>query len=149
MGLQPTTTGSQSWYLSQELKHLATIRRRYYPLAARTSARGDKPSSTEIEPTGAIEDSFARLDDTRFNLVVVAQSAPAAEATLGLGDLLRIHAIPDEAANNDELARAGIPRPSFYLLRPDGHVGLCGARLEAGAVGRYFAERLTLVSGER
>ena len=26
-----------------------------------------------------------------------------------------------------------IPRPSFYLVRPDGHVGLCGARFDADA----------------
>jgi hypothetical protein len=42
------------------------------------------------------------------------------------------------------LARAQIPRPSFYLLRPDGHVGLCGARLDAAELQRYLSERLHL-----
>ena len=52
--------------------------------------------------------------------------------------------IPADPVNDAELARAQIPRPSFYLLRPDGHVGLCGARLDAAAVKRYVSERLHL-----
>jgi hypothetical protein len=35
---------------------------------------------------------------------------------------------------------------SFYLLRPDGHVGLCGERLEPAALARYFSERVSLRS---
>ncbi len=62
----------------------------------------------------------------------------------GLGDLLRIHAVPGDPVNDRELARAQIPRPSFYLLRPDGHVGLAGIRLEAAAATRYVSERLKL-----
>ena len=50
--------------------------------------------------------------------------------------------LPADPANDAELARAHIPQPSFYLLRPDGHVGLCGARLEPGAVTRYLSDRL-------
>jgi 2-polyprenyl-6-methoxyphenol hydroxylase-like FAD-dependent oxidoreductase len=92
---------------------------------------------------GAIEESFQKLDDIRFNLLVIGQPAPPEEA-LQLGDLLRIHAIPADPVNDAELARAQIPQPSFYLLRPDGHVGLCGARLEAEAVKRYVSERLRL-----
>jgi hypothetical protein len=37
-----------------------------------------------------------------------------------------------------------IPRPAFYLLRPDGYVGLAGSRLEVAAVTRYVSERLDL-----
>ena len=48
-----------------------------------------------------------------------------------------------------ELARAQIPRPSFYLLRPDGHVGLGGTRLEPAAVARYVGERVKLGSAAR
>ena len=66
----------------------------------------------------------------------------------GLGELLRVHAIPDDPANDAELARAQIPRPSFYLLRPDGHVGLCGARLDAATVTRYVSARLRLDGGD-
>ncbi|TMG72723.1 MAG: hypothetical protein E6H75_14925, partial [Betaproteobacteria bacterium] len=78
---------------------------------------------------GPVEDLFQKLDDTRYNLIVIGQPAPSGEA-LGLGDRLRIHAIPDDPHNAQELARVRIPGPAFYLLRPDGHVGLAGTRLE-------------------
>ena len=96
---------------------------------------------------GSVEDLFEKLDDTQFNLIVIGQPSPR-KGALDLGDLLRIHAPPADPFNDAELARKRIPRPSFYLLRPDGHVGLCGARLEAGAVERYVSARLRLgVSG--
>jgi 2-polyprenyl-6-methoxyphenol hydroxylase-like FAD-dependent oxidoreductase len=93
----------------------------------------------KLRPGGPVEDLFQRLDDTRFNLLVMGQPAPA--AVPGLGDLLSVHAIPDDAANSVELGRVGITGPAFYLLRPDGHAGLAGARLDINAVKRYFAER--------
>jgi 2-polyprenyl-6-methoxyphenol hydroxylase-like FAD-dependent oxidoreductase len=92
----------------------------------------------------APEDLFDALDDTRFNLIVVGQPAP--KALPELGDLLRVLGVPDDPGNDRALARADIPRPSFYLLRPDGHVGLAGARYDAGAVGRYVAARIGLRS---
>ena len=61
-----------------------------------------------------------------------------------MGGLVRVHVVPADPLNDAELARAGIPQPSFYLLRPDGHVGLCGGRLEAEAVRRYLGENLRL-----
>ena len=54
------------------------------------------------------------------------------------------HPVPDEPINDRELVRARIPKPSFYLLRPDGHVGLAGTRLEDSVLTRYLAERLGL-----
>ncbi|WP_119421206.1 FAD-dependent oxidoreductase [Desertibaculum subflavum] len=88
---------------------------------------------------GAAEDSFRRLDDLRFHLLAFGQPAPEADA-LGLGDLLAVHAVPETEANRSALARAGMPPPCFYLLRPDGHVALCGARLSTEELRRYFAE---------
>src|SRR3989441_450251 len=70
---------------------------------------------------GPVEDLFQKLDDTRYSLIVTGQPAPPGEA-LGLGDRLRIHAIPDDPHNAQELARVRIPGPAFYLLPPDGHV---------------------------
>ena len=58
------------------------------------------------------------------------------------GDLLTTHAVPDDAANEAALARAKIALPSFYLIRPDGYVGLCGSTLDAESVESYFAETL-------
>ena len=100
----------------------------------------------KLRADGPVEDLFEKLDDTRLNLIVVGQPPPP-EGALNLGDLPRVHAIPADPVNEAELARAQIPRPSFYLLRPDGHVGLCGVRLEAAAIARYVAERLRLGEG--
>src|SRR5882724_3310732 len=97
----------------------------------------------KFRPDGAIEDSFQQLDDTRFQLLLFGQLSPPAGA-LDPGDLLRLHVIPADPVNDAELARAQIPQPSFYLLRPDGHVGLCGARLEIAAIEHYLSERLHL-----
>ncbi len=101
----------------------------------------------KLQANGAVEDLFQKLDDTRFNLIVTGQPAPSGEA-LGLGELLRIHVIPDEAHNAQELARAQISGPAFYLLRPDGHVGLAGTRLDAEAVNAYLAERQMRLDGK-
>jgi 2-polyprenyl-6-methoxyphenol hydroxylase-like FAD-dependent oxidoreductase len=91
----------------------------------------------KLSPNGLVEDFFEQLDDTRFTLVLIGQSIPPGGMP-HLGDLLRTYEVPDDLANDRELARAHIPRPAFYLLRPDGHVGLAGARLEAQAVTRYL-----------
>jgi 2-polyprenyl-6-methoxyphenol hydroxylase-like FAD-dependent oxidoreductase len=129
---------------------------------------GDAPQAGDRFPwlrlkltsNGPTEDLFARLDDTRFNLIVIGQpslganSTPPAGPSLparrslaadapGLNGLLLTHQIPDDPVNDRELKRARIPKPSFYLLRPDGHVGLAGTHLEPASLERYFAERLS------
>jgi 2-polyprenyl-6-methoxyphenol hydroxylase-like FAD-dependent oxidoreductase len=90
---------------------------------------------------GATEDAFAKLDDTRFNLLVIGQPVPDA---LPLGHLLQVHAIPAEGANLTALADARIAIPSFYLIRPDGHIALCGTHLDTAALERYVTERLRI-----
>jgi len=92
---------------------------------------------------GPVEDLFSKLDDTRFNLLVIGQSSVPQDFP-GVSDLVRIHHIPGGDTNDQELARAGVPQPSCYLLRSDGHVGLAGSRVEPSAVNRYLVERLGL-----
>jgi 2-polyprenyl-6-methoxyphenol hydroxylase-like FAD-dependent oxidoreductase len=130
------------------------IRYRSGPLAKslerlpdRAPQAGDRFPWLQLKFTGdgAVEDSFARLDDTTFHLIVFGQPLPPT-GTFDPGGLLQVHAIPFDPANQRELARVEIPELSFYLLRPDGHVGLCGARLDAAAVRRYLAESLHLVT---
>jgi 2-polyprenyl-6-methoxyphenol hydroxylase-like FAD-dependent oxidoreductase len=91
----------------------------------------------KFQAGGAVEDVFGRLDDTQFNLLVIGQPAP--EGMTAAGALLRVHVIPADPGNDADLARAAIAGPAFFLLRPDGHVGLAGARLEPGAVEGYLA----------
>jgi FAD binding domain-containing protein len=86
----------------------------------------------------ASEDVFERLDDTKFNLIVVGQPAPDAES-FGLGDLLQVHSVAAVEENARALETASVATPSYYLLRPDGHVGLAGTRLEIDAVKKWIA----------
>jgi 2-polyprenyl-6-methoxyphenol hydroxylase-like FAD-dependent oxidoreductase len=96
-----------------------------------------------LAPGGAPQDLHARLDDTRFHLLLVGQPAPAGLPP-ALDDLLAVHVVPDEPANACALARAGIGSPSAWLLRPDGHVGLAAARLDTDALLAYLAGSLAL-----
>jgi len=100
-----------------------------------------------LREDGSVEDLFEKVDDTRFALILIAQPPPPDSAPR-FGDRLRVYAVPADPANAAELARARIPSPSFYLLRPDGHVGLCGARLDPDAVERYLAEDVGLRPGK-
>jgi 2-polyprenyl-6-methoxyphenol hydroxylase-like FAD-dependent oxidoreductase len=90
-----------------------------------------------FQANGPAEDLFQKLDDTCFNLVVFGQPAAGISAPAGL---LRTVVIPGDIANDSELARAGISGPCFYLLRPDGHVGLAGTRFDAAVVNRYLSD---------
>lgn len=92
----------------------------------------------QLHADGAAQDLFQQLDDTRFNLLVFGQS-PAEPESLSQGGLMKLLVVPDSPANLAELTRAGLPQPSFYLLRPDGHVGLCGLLLDARDVAAYLS----------
>ena len=87
------------------------------------------------------EDLFARLDDTRFTLIMIAQPSPPAHLP-EFTSLIHVLQIPEDPINDREFVRVGIPKPSFFLLRPDGHIGLAGVYLQAAALTRYFAQRL-------
>ena len=95
----------------------------------------------KLQRDGPVEDLFAQLDDTRFNLLLFNQSSAPGQLP-ELGDRLRVHPVPSDPVNDKELARQQIPQPSFYLLRPDGHVGLAGVHFDADAASRYLSERL-------
>ena len=94
-----------------------------------------------LQRNGPVEDLFAKLDDTRFNLLLIGQPSSSVELP-GFHDRLRVLALPSDSANDKEFARQRIPQPSFYLLRPDGHVGLAGTHLDVAAASRYVSERL-------
>ena len=95
--------------------------------ARRRPAIAFRGCASSSNTDGAATDLYRELDDTRFNLLVIGQAAPS----VSLGDLVKMHVVAQDPANTAELARVGIGGPSFYLLRPDGHVGLCGASFDA------------------
>jgi 2-polyprenyl-6-methoxyphenol hydroxylase-like FAD-dependent oxidoreductase len=96
----------------------------------------------KLSENGPVEDLYRAVGDTHFNLLVFGQEASADSGTKGFGDLVRVHAIPGIAGNNEQLAGAGISQPSFYLLRPDGHVGICGPGFDSSAIRRYLVSRV-------
>jgi hypothetical protein len=97
--------------------------------------------NVRIGSDDAARDLYRELDDTRFNLLVIGQAAPS--SMMRDNDLLRVHFLP-LGANEAEFARVGIRGASFYLLRPDGHVGLCGAGFDGAAITKYLADRVHL-----
>jgi 2-polyprenyl-6-methoxyphenol hydroxylase-like FAD-dependent oxidoreductase len=99
----------------------------------------------QLEAGGTVEDLFQTLDDTRCNLLVFGQAAPPLPEMDGL---LKVHVVPITAGNEAEQARAHVPRSAFFLLRPDGHIGLCGRVVEPRAVRRYFTENLAVLEDE-
>ena len=86
------------------------------------------------------EDVFARLDDTRINLILIGQQPPSDLPTLD--GLLSVHEVASDSGNDTELARAHIPNPSFYLLRPDLYIGLAGRKFDPNILTKYLSERL-------
>jgi 2-polyprenyl-6-methoxyphenol hydroxylase-like FAD-dependent oxidoreductase len=95
--------------------------------------------SLQLRPDGPDDDLYQALDDLSFHLLIFGQPAPAGLAT---DALLQVHAVPDDKVNDKALAARQIPKPSFYLLRPDGYIGLCGATIEAGVIRQYLTETM-------
>jgi 2-polyprenyl-6-methoxyphenol hydroxylase-like FAD-dependent oxidoreductase len=101
--------------------------------------------TVRLSGDGPVEDLFEKLDDTRFNLIVIGQPAESASASSVAGSL-RVHVVPASADNEAALARVHLTGPAFYLLRPDGHVGLAGTRLDWDAVNTYLASNVRVAT---
>ena len=124
--------------LSQE--RAVAIAGRVCPTARRRPAIASRGCGSSCDAGRPGRGSVREVRRSRLRPVRVRPTLPAEQAAFGA--LVRVHAIPADPANDAELARAGIPQPSFYLVRPDGHVGLCGGRFDADAVRRYLSEAL-------
>jgi cytochrome c5 len=85
-------------------------------------------------------DLFERLDDTRFNLIVFGQSLPQPAAFPGI-ESCAVHAVVDDPENGEVLRRAGLPKPTYFIVRPDAYIALAGGRIETRDIERYFAGR--------
>jgi 2-polyprenyl-6-methoxyphenol hydroxylase-like FAD-dependent oxidoreductase len=91
----------------------------------------------KFHPQGPREDLFQKLDDTRFNLLMIGQAASLA-ASLQFGDMLQVHVVPPDIENKAALAAASVSSPSYYLLRPDGHIGLAGIVFREAELSEWF-----------
>jgi 2-polyprenyl-6-methoxyphenol hydroxylase-like FAD-dependent oxidoreductase len=96
-----------------------------------------------LDGTASTGDFFNAIDDTRFTLLLFGQDAPA-DASLHFEGRLRIIRVPADPDNDHEAARLHIPLPSFYLLRPDGHVLLAG--VNPGALSVILSEAKDLLT---
>jgi len=114
------------------------------PLSMETQATSEGPRAGDRFPwarlrlgaDAAATDVFASIDDRRFTLIVVDEAAaPDAGA---FGDLVQTLVVAPGADNDAELARIAVRRPAFFLLRPDGHVGCCGSRVDGAVLTRYL-----------
>jgi 2-polyprenyl-6-methoxyphenol hydroxylase-like FAD-dependent oxidoreductase len=99
-----------------------------------------------LKADGPVQDSIRDLDNTRFNLLLFGQSVPERAQ---LTELLQLHEVPSEPGNDSALARAGIPPRSFYLVRPDGYIALCGHDASSAILVQYLAARLHFQRGAR
>lgn len=93
---------------------------------------------------GPVEDLYAALDDTRFTLLVIGQPLSMHGELPLPQERMQMFLVPADADNSAVLGGAGVPWPSYWLLRPDGHVGACGGRWDAAAVAGYAAMHLQL-----
>lgn len=92
------------------------------------------PGNTETE------DAFQKLSDLDFQLVVIGQDVPP-ELTDAANLSLQAQVVAANFANKPELERFHIPEKSFFLIRPDGYIAMCGAELRADAIHSYFQEQ--------
>jgi 2-polyprenyl-6-methoxyphenol hydroxylase-like FAD-dependent oxidoreductase len=95
---------------------------------------------------GPREDLYGKIDDTRFTLIVIGQPAPSSRIP-ALDGVMQVLTIPMSSENRAELARVRVPETAFYLLRPDGYVGLAGMRVDMAELNRFVSERLYFTSG--
>jgi hypothetical protein len=88
---------------------------------------------------GLPEDLFQKMDDRRFTLLVFGQPGPRA-GLAGFSDLVDVHTVPNTPGNALVLEAASIEGPSYYLIRPDGHIALAGSRFDEAEVRLWFAD---------
>ncbi|MET0917686.1 MAG: FAD-dependent monooxygenase [Burkholderiales bacterium] len=100
----------------------------------------------QLQPDGPVTDLFECLADPRFTLFVIGDmrgGRPADHMSdADLKKLVRAQRVPATPGNAETLSRLGVTMPAFFLVRPDGYIGLCGDTLDGSALQTYLAEHL-------
>jgi 2-polyprenyl-6-methoxyphenol hydroxylase-like FAD-dependent oxidoreductase len=109
-------------------------------VSRRSPRAGDRFPWLRLRKRGADtdEDLFQTLDDLRFQLLIFGQTP--ATFDVSLDSLVQMTEYDDQEALTD----AHISTPSFYLVRPDGYIGLCGKNFDVSALRTYLADRLSI-----
>jgi len=86
--------------------------------------------------------------NAHYRVVVIDSHSPRDGKSIETIGRYVPQADPSVVEIDTERARVGIASPSFYLLRPDGHVGLCGGSLERTDVLSYLRENVKLAADD-
>jgi 2-polyprenyl-6-methoxyphenol hydroxylase-like FAD-dependent oxidoreductase len=116
------------------------LSKRVVPLLDGTPQPGDRFPWMLVTPLGEVRpvDLFQRMDDRRFNLLILGDqlAAPSPHA------FVNVIVIPFDARNEASLRQAGLHRPCYFLVRPDGHIALAGTAAHMPEVTAYLDEHL-------
>jgi 2-polyprenyl-6-methoxyphenol hydroxylase-like FAD-dependent oxidoreductase len=82
------------------------------------------------------EHNFTSLASMDWQLHVYGEAAPDLRAIAASAEI-PLHAFPWD----ERMKRAGLLRDAAYLIRPDGYIGLAGAKGSASAVDAYLGEK--------
>ncbi len=86
-------------------------------------------------------DLYQCFDGLRFPLLLFGQPPPPLS---GFERELQPLVFDGAAENGRQLEKAGIRSPSFFLLRPDGYIGLAGGRAEPERLREWLVQRIGL-----
>jgi 2-polyprenyl-6-methoxyphenol hydroxylase-like FAD-dependent oxidoreductase len=127
-----------SWFSTYRIYHRIAERfrdQRRFLLG--DAAHIHSPAGAQVMNTG-LQDAYNLA--WKFALVVKCDAHVSLLDTYEqeMGDIVRAHTISESPANESEQKRVGIAVCAFYLLRPDGHVGLAGKEVDAAAIKSYL-----------
>ena len=94
-------------------------------------------AADEAAAVGPAEDLYGVLDDRRFNLLVFGSREQTSNWRTSVTSS-RPGSYPT-TPRTEPSSSAAASRSVIFLVRPDGHIGLCGATADAAVIGKYIA----------
>ena len=103
----------------------------------------------KLNASGAPADIYRTLDDRRFNLLVFGSNGSGPGY---VGDFRsachRLGHSGQRGKPKGNGARAN-PASSFFLLRPDGHIGLCGTTADMASIPGYLSDCMRVMGNSQ